>query len=158
MWCQILHGDHHETSGQWWAELWWSSLLTVCRRVSGNRWGVPLSGDRWTGPAAAEGGPSHGNHEYQTGPCTQDLCPDKHAERLVAQLSPHTHTALKGSSMTGQKVCAGDPMRWVQVTSQNCLMDVLSRPAQHKDISCDCWTHLLHWNVHSGKLQESLTP
>lgn len=132
----------------------WRSV--VCGyRLSGDCWGVPVSGDRWTGPAAAEGGPSHGNHEHQAGPRTQDLCPDQHAQRLVAHLALHTNTNTlpsEGSSaMTGQTRCAQDLPRvdvrvsWVQVLGQNCLMDVLSWPAEHEDISWDCLTHLLHW-------------
>lgn len=53
----------------------WLAIMCGCR-LSGDRWGVPFSGDRRTGPAAAEGGSSHGNHEHQTRPSSQDLCPD----------------------------------------------------------------------------------
>lgn len=62
------------------------------RRLFGDRRGVSLSGDRWPGAAAAEGGPPHGNHEHQTGPGAQNLCSDQHAEKLVA------HRALRPPS------------------------------------------------------------
>ncbi|CAF90763.1 unnamed protein product [Tetraodon nigroviridis] len=59
--------------------------------VSGDSRGVPLPGDRRPGAAAAEGGPPHGHHEHQSGPCAEDLGPDQLAQGLVA-----SHTRLGG--------------------------------------------------------------
>lgn len=64
-------------------------------RLPGDRRGVPLSGDRRSGAAAAEGGPPDGDHEHQTGAGAQDLCSDQYAQGLIASLSlalSHTHT------------------------------------------------------------------
>lgn len=52
-------------------------------RLLGDSQGVPLAGDRRPVFAAAERGPPHGHHEYQTGACAQALCRDQYAERLV---------------------------------------------------------------------------
>lgn len=86
-------------------------LSLCCCRLPGNCRGVPLSGDRRAGPAAAEGGPPNGNHEHQTGACTQDLCSDQHAQRLIVHLIQYIHSSQwQLSYYCTNRTCSGFPM------------------------------------------------